>query len=69
MTSANNTASATHLYEAWRTWCERTGEKPGTQRSFSQRLLDKGYIREKTRTGRVFRGICPRPEEYNATLV
>ena len=69
MTSANNTASATHLYEAWRTWCERTGEKPGTQRSFSQLLLDKGYIREKTRTGRVFRGICPRPEEYNATLV
>ena len=65
MTDVDNTASATHLYSAWRGWCDRSGERPGTKKAFSQRLVDKGYKRKRVRMGTQFLGICPRPETRN----
>ncbi|MFL9934261.1 phage/plasmid primase, P4 family [Paraburkholderia sp. RL18-103-BIB-C] len=35
------------LYEDWREWCGATGETPGSERKFVDRLEDKGYTRKK----------------------
>jgi putative DNA primase/helicase len=52
-------ASASELYKSWREWAERTGRigGAGSQKAFSQALLDKGYQHQKTRTGWVFLGL------------
>lgn len=53
------------LYNSWAKWCERSGEQPSTQRSFSQALEDRGY--QKRRVGEAsrfgFAGLVIRQEE------
>ena len=36
-------APATPLWEAWKRWCEETGEVAGVQRTFGMRLKERGY--------------------------
>jgi putative DNA primase/helicase len=45
------------LYIAYTNWCEEDGDKPITQRSFSQALTEKGYESKKTNRGRLFLGL------------
>ncbi|WP_048862215.1 phage/plasmid primase, P4 family, partial [Acidisphaera rubrifaciens] len=58
------------LYAAWRTWAERAGEQPGTQKRFSQSLLERGYQACRLPNGKAaFRGIglpIPRPRHETA---
>jgi putative DNA primase/helicase len=51
--------NSTSLYASWKDWAERTGRKggPGSQKTFSQALEDKGYQKEKQRTGAMFLGL------------
>ena len=35
------------LYASWKRWCDEHGCAPGTARSFSQILSDRGYIQKK----------------------
>jgi putative DNA primase/helicase len=51
--------SSAELYASWKDWAEETCRKggPGSRKAFSQALLDKGYVREKTRTVAVFLGL------------
>jgi putative DNA primase/helicase len=46
-------APATALYEAYRSWCERNGERFATQRHFGQALLERDFHRVKS-TGGVY---------------
>jgi putative DNA primase/helicase len=43
----NAWAKATPLYEAYKAWCEETGERAETQRRFGMRLTERGFVREK----------------------
>jgi len=45
------------LYKTYSRWCEEQGEKPVSQRTFSQSLQERGYRNERTRNGRIWRGL------------
>jgi putative DNA primase/helicase len=51
------------LWEAWKRWCEVTGEQHGTQKRFGGRLAERGYLNHRdSRTGKkVWSGLCLRP--------
>jgi putative DNA primase/helicase len=44
-------ALATPLYEAYRRWCERNGERPANQRHFGQALAEREFVRVKSTGG------------------
>jgi putative DNA primase/helicase len=48
------------LYLSWTEWCERSGEHPGSKNGFSDKLVGKGFERDRLGSrggGRGFRGI------------
>jgi len=45
------------LYKAYCRWCEEEGEKPVSQKTFSQSLQERGYRNEKTMHGRIWHGL------------
>lgn len=47
--------ASSEVYQAYTDWCEKTGEKQQSQRWLTMRLEERGYDREKTRTGRLWR--------------
>jgi len=52
-------ATAGDLYSTYKAWCESSGERPMSQRSFGLRLEEKGF--QKTRSyskGRAWRGLA-----------
>ncbi len=49
------------LFRTWCRWCEDEGEEHGTQTAFSNELANRGFDKEKTRTGALWRGIRPLP--------
>ena len=51
-------ATAGELYRSWVTWCESAGEKPGSQKRFSQTLEARGFERDHNRTGSLFNGLA-----------
>lgn len=49
---------ATALYNAFRKWAEDSGEtRPMSQTSFGTSLRERGFEKEKTRTGIIWWGI------------
>ena len=52
--------SSSELYASWKDWAERTGRKggAGSQKAFSQALVDKGYVKDKKRANIVFLGLA-----------
>lgn len=57
VTSTNAEARAGRLYETYREWCEKNGEKPISRRGFSVRLQEKGFKRARTSHYRMWKGI------------
>jgi putative DNA primase/helicase len=49
------------LFANWHTWCERAGEREGSQKRFTQQLEAHGYERCRTGQARGFNGISLRP--------
>lgn len=47
-------AAAKDLYQAYGSWCEETGEKPISQKSFGLQLAEHGFNNQKSTHGRVF---------------
>ena len=45
------------LFASWRTWAEKAGEHPGSQKRFAGTLQDRGYALKRTKTARGFEGI------------
>lgn len=52
------------LYSSWKSWAEAAGERPGSQKSFSQALETHGFERKHERNGSTFFGIALRPEGF-----
>jgi putative DNA primase/helicase len=50
------------LYSDWRQWCERGGLPAGSSKAFSQNLSERGFAREHSRNGKIFKGIGLRAE-------
>jgi putative DNA primase/helicase len=50
--------SGAALFASWREWCDRNGERPDSQRRFSQNLEARGFVQNRTRTARGFTGIA-----------
>jgi putative DNA primase/helicase len=46
------------LYSSWKHWCEDRGIAPGSSRSLSDALIDRGFVRKRAHGGkRGFRGL------------
>jgi len=45
------------LYRAWKAWAEAAGEYDGGMRRFAQNLEDRGFIYERSKRARGFRGL------------
>lgn len=55
----NESDTSAHLWDGWTDWAEDHREFVGSQRRFSDRLLDKGFVNDKSGKGgtRIFKGI------------
>ena len=49
--------SSGDLYESWRTFADRNGEKPGSIKSFSENIKRRGFAAYRTASERGFEGI------------
>jgi putative DNA primase/helicase len=50
-------AKSSQLYEVYRKWCEKEGEKPLHQRAFSMRLQERGFEKNRQGSGNFWEGI------------
>jgi putative DNA primase/helicase len=48
---------SSYLFGAWSKWCAGEGEEPGTQTAFSTDLVNRGFDKQKTNIGMVWRGL------------
>jgi putative DNA primase/helicase len=58
--SASSWESTAALFKDWREWTVANNEFTGSQKRFSQYLVDRGFVKDRTRTTRGFRGIALR---------
>jgi putative DNA primase/helicase len=56
-------ATSTALFGSWSAWASASGELPGALRQFSMKLEARGFEKVKTRDGRRFQGIRPKPSD------
>jgi len=60
--------SSHELYKAFEAYCEAVGERPMTQKSFSARIAERGFQKNRTRTGAIWNGLrLRRPGEEIVT--
>jgi putative DNA primase/helicase len=48
---------ATKIYQAYKTWCDENGERHEKQTGFGTQLTERGFEKERTRTGIIYRGL------------
>jgi len=53
--------SSTTLYESWKAWADKAGEWSGSQKQFSQKMVERGFEKKKMRRGAQFMGIAAMP--------
>lgn len=54
----NASERSSTLYSSFRDWSEKAGEPTTSQKKFSQRLEDRGFVRQKTNAAAIFRGLA-----------
>ncbi|MDA8084075.1 MAG: phage/plasmid primase, P4 family [Nitrospiraceae bacterium] len=59
--STGVSAASSELYDEYKAWCDANGEYCVKQKTFSTKLIEKGFMREKGRTHAIFHGIKPKP--------
>jgi putative DNA primase/helicase len=46
------------LFASWKTWCEAGNTRPGSERTFSEALADRGFVKARNNSGqRGFRNL------------
>ena len=60
----NAKATSNALFASWSQWATKSGEFVGSKKRFAGLLEDKGYVKYRENTGRVFIGIVIRPTYY-----
>ena len=58
---------SSHLYSAYKQWCERSNEHAVTQKEFSPRIENKGFKKRSTERGKIFEGLRLRKQEHTDT--
>ena len=48
---------ARKLYEAYRWWADKGGEETISETAFGSNIVERGFIKEHTRNGKVYRGV------------
>ena len=48
------------MYKAWRVWCEESGVRPGSKKTFTQRLAERGYPEGRSNGARLYVGLALR---------
>ncbi len=54
-----DSARSSALFRSWSLWATAAGEFVGSQRRFSQKLTDRGFVKRHGRDGWTFQGIAP----------
>ena len=57
---ANHSAAPRDLFNSWKHYANETGEAVGTEKAFSQGLVERGFERKKSHGKRRFLGIAPK---------
>jgi phage/plasmid-associated DNA primase len=60
-TNANDSAPSSALFKNWEAWANAAGEHVGSNKWFSSKLEDRGFVKVPTNTGKRFFGIAPVP--------
>jgi putative DNA primase/helicase len=62
-------AGSSELYQSWENWTSQTGRAggAGSQKAFSQKLLDRGFKQRRKSSGQVFIGLRVRGPMHGAT--
>lgn len=61
---ASHSEASGDLFKCWREWAERAREQVGTQRAFSQALMNRGYSHKRGHAGiRKFNGLMVRTKD------
>jgi putative DNA primase/helicase len=55
------------LYGAYKSWAERSGERPESQRRFGEAMSERGFARHESH-GMWYRGLSLRPDEDNRSF-
>jgi putative DNA primase/helicase len=50
-----------HLYSKWVAWCEGNGAQPGSKKTFTQRLAERGFPTGRSNGKRYYAGLTPNP--------
>ena len=56
-------AKSSLLFLSWKSWAERRNEYVGSQKNFSQNLLEKNYVLEHSRNGTQLRGLAIKSQD------
>ena len=54
---ATGKVSQVNLYSVWRMWCEESGVRPGSKKTFTQRLAERGYPEGRSNGARFYVGL------------
>ena len=59
-TTPNATAKVNQvqIYTSWRSWCEESGVRPGSKKTFTQRLAERGYPEGRSNGARFYVGLA-----------
>jgi putative DNA primase/helicase len=50
------------LYDSWKSWCEASGAQPGSKKTFTQRLAERGFSAAKSNGNRFYSGLSGRSD-------
>jgi putative DNA primase/helicase len=57
----NGKVEQSHLYSSWVAWCDGNGTQPGSKKTFTQRLAERGFPAGKSNDKRYYVGLTPNP--------
>jgi putative DNA primase/helicase len=57
MVGSHCSAKAGQMYETYKTWAERSGERPERASDFRRRLVERGFCQNRTNVGNFYSGI------------
>jgi P4 family phage/plasmid primase-like protien len=57
----NGKVEQSRLYSSWVAWCDGNGTQPGSKKTFTQRLAERGFPAGKSNDKRYYVGLTPNP--------
>lgn len=64
---ATDKVNQVQMYLAWRFWCDESGVRPGSKKTFTQRLAERGYSEGRSNGARFYVGLTLGPAMAQTT--